>query len=89
MKDAEKIAADILAWGRAHAWHGKAASRLKSAHEAYLRLLLDKMDGLNEFAMNRAWAALPPSQKLSDAGSRVVCELIVSYSAAKKEIPHG
>jgi hypothetical protein len=85
MMNAQQKAAEILHWGRTHGWHSKAASRLKAKHEEYMRELLSRMDELNEYAMNRAWAAMPTSVKLSDAGSRVVCELIVCYCSATKE----
>lgn len=84
MIKAEQVVSDIKAWSLAHLWYAKVASKLKDKHFKYMLQLVEKMDSLDNEAMNRAWCGIPESERLSDSGSRVVCELISSYSTAQR-----
>ena len=79
MKNAPALAKSIESWAREHAWHGKSVAKLKRTHFTYMLNLLVRMESPDDIAMNRAWSALPVAERLSDSGSRIVCELISSY----------
>ena len=57
MDNAASLAKTIEEWALAHAWHRKAAEKLKMRHWHYAYSLLARMNSLDDVAMNRAWSA--------------------------------
>jgi hypothetical protein len=84
MINAAILSKEIAQWAREHAWYGKTTAKLKARHFTYLSALIERMDEPSEASMNRAWCSIPPEERLSDTGSRVVCELITSYFTAHR-----